>query len=48
VCLIELDEGPRMMSRVEGVPADAATIGMRVKARIAEENGSPFVVFEPV
>ncbi|MGM0584366.1 MAG: Zn-ribbon domain-containing OB-fold protein [Pseudomonadota bacterium] len=48
VALIDLAEGPRMMSRVEGVPPEEVTIGMRVKARIAEEDGAPLVVFDPV
>lgn len=47
VALIDLAEGPRMMSRVEGVEPEAVTIGMRVKARIAEEDGAPLVVFDP-
>lgn len=47
VVLIELAEGPRMMSRVEGVePADVA-IGMAVQARITsdDEHGA-YVVFD--
>lgn len=50
IALIDLDEGPRMMSRVEGVAAEAVTIGMRVKARIAaheDEAGIHIVVFDP-
>lgn len=37
VAIIELAEGPRMMSRVEGIPADQVTIGSPVSARIATE-----------
>ena len=37
VAIIELAEGPRMMSRVEGVAADQVTIGSKVTARIATE-----------
>jgi uncharacterized OB-fold protein len=48
VALIDLDEGPRMMSRVESMASDAVRIGMRVKARIAVEGDSPLVVFDPV
>lgn len=48
LALIELEEGPRMMSRVEGVPAEAVRIGMAVKAKIVREDGSPLVVFEPL
>lgn len=47
VVLVDLAEGPRMMSRVEGLPAAAVTIGMPVRARIAEEEGVPVVVFDP-
>ena len=47
VALIDLEEGPRMMSRVEGVAPDAVAIGMAVKARIVEQDGAPVVVFEP-
>ncbi len=47
VVLIDLDEGPRMMSRVESVAADAVHIGMRVQARIAADEPTPCVVFDP-
>lgn len=36
VCLVDLAEGVRMMSRVVTVPPEAVRIGMAVKARIAE------------
>ncbi|MEL6482614.1 MAG: OB-fold domain-containing protein, partial [Pseudomonadota bacterium] len=48
IALVDLDEGPRLMTRVEGVAADAVAIGMRVKARIAEVGGAPNVVFDVV
>ena len=48
LALIDLDEGPRMMSRVESMASDAVRIGMRVKARIAVEGDAPLVVFDPV
>lgn len=47
VAIIALDEGPRMMSRVEGIEPDKVTIGMRVKARIADLDGAPGIVFDP-
>lgn len=47
IALIDLAEGPRMMSRVEGVPATEVKIGMKVKAKIIEEDGKPLVVFTP-
>jgi uncharacterized protein len=47
VVLIDLDEGPRLMSRVDAIPADAVAIGMAVQARIADEDGKPLLVFVP-
>ena len=46
VVLVDLDEGVRLMSRVEGISADAVYIGMRVHARIATQDGKPLVVFD--
>jgi len=48
VALIDLKEGPRMMSRVVGVEPGEVKIGMKVRAKIEELNGAPAVVFEPV
>jgi uncharacterized OB-fold protein len=45
VVLVELDEGPRLLSRVDGLGAVA--IGLRVQARIVDEHGTPAVVFVP-
>lgn len=45
VALIDLDEGPRMMSRVDGLPFEQIKIGMRVQARVVRENNQPLVVF---
>lgn len=47
VALIDLAEGPRMMSRVTGIAPDAVTIGMKVRARIDRSGNAPIVVFEP-
>ena len=47
IALIDLDEGVRMMARVEGVAPDVVAIGMRVRARIGELDGAPAVIFEP-
>ncbi len=48
VALIELNEGPRLMSRVEGVAPDKVRIGMAVRARIADDGQQGlFLVFEP-
>jgi uncharacterized protein len=43
VAIVELDEGPRMMTNIEGV--ETAAIGTRVKARIVEIDGEAAVVF---
>ena len=48
VCLIDLAEGPRMMSRVVDVPVDLVRIGQRVVARVEALNGQAAVVFAPV
>jgi uncharacterized OB-fold protein len=48
VALIDLVEGPRMMSRVESIAPDAVRIGMKVQARIAAEGDGFIVVFDPV
>ncbi len=49
VALIDMDEGYRLMSRVEGVAAEQVRIGMRVRARIHEPGGevAPYPVFDP-
>lgn len=47
VALIDLAEGVRMMSRVEGVRPDLVTIGMAVKAAVIIDNAEPLVVFTP-
>lgn len=44
VALVELDEGPRLMSRIDGV--ESVAIGTRVMARIVAEGDEPFVVFD--
>jgi uncharacterized OB-fold protein len=47
VALIELDEGPRLISRVDGLPPQDVAIGMRVRARILHESEGPLLVFVP-
>jgi uncharacterized protein len=36
VALVDLEEGPRIMSRVEGIAPDEVRIGMKVRARIGK------------
>jgi uncharacterized protein len=45
VALIDLDEGFRMMSRVEDVAPDQVVIGSRVVFAVVEEEGTPVAVF---
>lgn len=50
VALIELDEGFRMMSRVEELPGDAVPIGLRVRVRFTDadpETGERLPLFVP-
>lgn len=47
VALIDLAEGVRMMSRVEGVDPGAVAIGMAVRARVARIDDAPAIVFDP-
>ncbi|MGE3149459.1 MAG: Zn-ribbon domain-containing OB-fold protein, partial [Pseudorhodoplanes sp.] len=51
--LVEIDEGPRLLTRVLGIEPDAVTIGMRVTARIElpawdPEAKQPLVFFYPL
>jgi len=48
LALIDLSEGVRMTSRVDGIAPEAVKIGMAVKARVVRENDQSLVVFEPV
>jgi uncharacterized OB-fold protein len=41
--LVDVDEGFRMMSRVEGVDPEAVRIGMRVQVRFGEDHVPVFV-----
>lgn len=49
VALIDIDEGFRMMSRVEDLPPKEVKIGMRVKFRVHAQEGDepPYPVFTP-
>lgn len=46
VALIDLLEGPRMMSRVVGCRPEEVAIGLKVKARIDQLDGKELIVFE--
>jgi uncharacterized OB-fold protein len=49
VALIDLDEGFRIMSRVEDLPPEAVKIGMRVRFRVLRPGGDDpaYPVFAP-
>lgn len=47
LALIDLVEGVRMMSRVEGLVPTDVKIGMRVRAKVIREGEQSLVVFEP-
>ena len=48
VSLIELDEGVRLMSRIENLAPAAVRIGQRVKARVQVKDGRGLVLFDAV
>jgi len=50
VAIVELDEGFRMMSRVEGMKADQVAIGLRVRVGFVqdEKQPAPLPVFHPI
>jgi uncharacterized protein len=49
VALIDMDEGFRLMSRVEDIAPEAVEIGMRVRLRVrpAEGDEPPYPIFIP-
>ena len=47
VSLVQLDEGPRLMSRVDGVRPEDVAIGMKVEARIDRDGAEPLLLFIP-
>ncbi|SDF25603.1 hypothetical protein SAMN04488105_115124 [Salipiger thiooxidans] len=48
VVLVDLQEGVRMMSRVDGIAHDEIAAGLKVSATIGEgPDGEPAVVFRP-
>ena len=46
VALVDLAEGPRMMSRVEGMAPTDVKIGQAVQAQVIQHNGKGLVVFK--
>ena len=47
VVLVDLEDGFRMMSRVEGVPAEDVEVGARVTLLVDHEGDDPIPVFVP-
>ncbi len=49
VCLVDMDEGFRLMTRVEDIAPMDVKIGMRVKFRVFQPEGDedPYPVFTP-
>ena len=47
IVLVDLEEGFRMMSRVEGVPTEVVKVGQRVAFEVREEDDEPVAVFVP-
>lgn len=45
IALVDLEEGPRMMTRIEG--AETLPIGAPVRARIVQMDNEPQIVFVP-
>lgn len=48
VVLVDLAEGPRLLSRVDGIAPGEVRIGMAVQAKVIEEGARPLLVFTPV
>lgn len=48
VVLVDLDDGPRVMSNVVGIAADDVRIGLRVQGRVISRDGFAVPLFEAV
>lgn len=47
LAIVELDEGPRLLTNVIGIEPAEVTVDLRVTARFAEDEDAPLVQFEP-
>jgi uncharacterized OB-fold protein len=47
VALVDLEEGFRMMSRLEGLPAEEVEVGTRVTLRLESTDDGPVPIFVP-
>jgi len=48
VVLVDLEEGVRLMSRVEDIAPEKVAIGMRVQSQVRDVAGTPILVFTPI
>jgi uncharacterized protein len=48
ICLIDLEEGPRLMSRLVEIDNHEISIGMAVQALLVREGDEPVLVFRPL
>lgn len=48
IALIDLDEGVRLMSRIETIDPGDVVIGMRVRAHVAVDRAPAVLVFHPL
>lgn len=47
IALVDLIEGPRLLTRVAGIAPEEVGIGMAVRARIDMVDAMPVLIFEP-
>ena len=47
IALVDLAEGVRMMSRIDGIAPAEVSIGMPVAAYVGDVDGAPGVLFKP-
>ncbi|MDR3448607.1 MAG: OB-fold domain-containing protein [Alphaproteobacteria bacterium] len=47
IALVDLEEGPRMLTRIVGIDPEAVEIGMNVIASIEDVEGQTLVVYRP-
>jgi uncharacterized OB-fold protein len=45
IAVVELDEGPRMLTRITDIAPAEVKIGMRVSAHIGEDSGIKMILF---
>ena len=48
IAVVELAEGPRMLTRITDIAPAEVKIGMKVQAYIGEANGAPIIYFRPL